>query len=436
MSSKLKRLREVLSRAPMVSGVASPGSETWYDTPIIPLADCWELYKRDTTCRSSVDLLAASLVGMGFYTTCASKNDYEDAEKAKDAVDVFCGSPPKGVNLDRMLNRMAKRLIACGNVFWLKVSVAEVIRLPLDAVEKIEIESTKLVNIKIPYKVTGYKLRSKYGGGTLKPDVVIHWKLEDDDESAGFGIGLMQTLLLTLQIQGCERRPSYSAMKAKIESIMPRIFEKYAGPDVLVFVPGADKETIQKWESAIKNRKKEGSWLFYGGKVGKDVAPPSLNPVQIDPRGRFEAYIDHMINQFYLGCQTPLPRLFSTPGFTEASANAAKELQDLLIKPTQRDIKRTVEGEVFAPAVLEAGFDAVKAAVRLNWGNPETPELLISDLISAATGNLIRAEEFRKNAVKAGWELWDDPNAGKVPAAGAAPGVGNQNNQVTDKNGG
>jgi hypothetical protein len=34
---------------------------------------------------------------------------------------------------------------------------------------------------------------------------------------------------------------------------------------------------------------------------------------------------------------------------------------------------------------------------------------------------LIRAEEFRKNAVKIlGWELWDDSNASKAPAAGAS----------------
>lgn len=423
MSKVVKKIREVLSHA-VHSGVASPVGETWYDTPIIPLTDCWELYKRDTTCRSSVDLLAASLVGMGFYTTCEPDKDAAVGAvgpnaKAKDAVDVFCGSPPKGVNLDRMLNRMAKRLIACGNVFWLKVSDTEVIRLPLDAVEKIEIESTKLQNICLPYKVMGYKLRAKYGGGVLEPNVVIHWKLEDDDESAGFGIGLMQTLLLTLQIQGSERRPSYSAMKAKIETIMPKIFEKYAGPDVLAYVPGADDATIARFQNAIKNRNKEGVWLFYGDKKpNKDSKAPEILPVQIDPRARFESYIDHMVNQFYLGCETPLPRLFSTPGFTEASANAAKELQDLLIKPTQRDIKRTVEGEVFDVVVRKAGFDPALAKVRLNFGNPETPEVLMSDLLAAAGQNLIRPEEFRKNAVKSGWELWEDPNAAKASVVG------------------
>jgi hypothetical protein len=116
-----------------------------------------------------------------------------------------------------------------------------------------------------------------------------------------------------------------------------------------------------------------------------------------------------MINQFYLGCETPLPRLFSTPGFTEASARAALELQDMLIDPVQRMVKRRVEREVFAVIVRQVGFDAVKAGVRLNWGSPETPEITAADLIAAATATppLIRPDEFRKNAVKFGWELWD-----------------------------
>ncbi len=122
---------------------------------------------------------------------------------------------------------------------------------------------------------------------------------------------------------------------------MPSIFTKYAGPDVVVQLEGQKEDTIKKYESAIKNRPEEGQWLFSGAKsVG-------VFPVTIDPRARFEYYIDHMVNQFYLGCETPLPRLFSTPGFTEASARAALDLQDMLIKPVQRYIKRQVEKRNF-----------------------------------------------------------------------------------------
>jgi hypothetical protein len=411
MSKVVKKIREVLSYAP-ASGVASPNGRVFFDTSCIPLAEVMKLYDRDPTCKSSVDLLAASTVGMGFYTTADEK--YDKAAEAKAAVDKFC----EDINLDGLLNEMAKPLIGCGNDFWLKLTpeqLTDSLRMPLDAVQRIGLSTVP--NLKISYKVTGYQLSGTYGGNAgneLKPEAVIHWRLNCDVPS-GFGVGLLQVLLHTLTVD-TDKRPSYAWMKAKIEKILPSIFTKYAGPDVVVQLEGQKEDTIKKYESAIKNRPEEGQWLFSGAKsVG-------VYPVSIDPRARFEYYIDHMVNQFYLGCETPLPRLFSTPGFTEASARAALDLQDMLIKPVQRYIKRQVEKEIFAVTVAQAGLDPVKAKVRLNFGSPETPALNPADLIKAAELGLIRAEEFRKNAVKFGWELWD-----------AQPEAGVQGKEVTEK---
>jgi hypothetical protein len=392
----VKKIREFLTYAPL-SGRASPNSPVFFETTDIPLPDVMQLYERDPTCKSSVDLLAASTVGMGFYTTCE-----QGQEKAKTAVDGFC----EEVNIDCLLNDMARSLIACGNDFWLKLmpeKLSDVLRMPVDAVERIQL--TSVPDFKIPYKVEGYKLRSKYQGNNtasiLSPDGVIHWRLNSSNTSS-FGLGLLQVLIHTLTV-GTDKRPAYSWMKAKIERIMPRIFEKYAGPDVLAYLEKADPATIKQFESAIKNRPEEGAWLFYN-------KPCEVKPVTIDPRAQgFVYYIDHIVNQFYLGCETPLPRLFSTPGFTEASARAALDLQDMLIRPVQRYIKRQVERDIFSLVLRQSGLDPTTSRVRLNWGSPETPELVPSDLIQAAQLGLIRPEEFRKNVVKFGWELWDAP---------------------------
>jgi hypothetical protein len=394
MSAIVKKIREVLMHAP-VSGRASPKSPVFFETADIPLVEVMQLYERDPTCKSSVDLLAASTVGMGFYTTCE-----QGQEKAKAAVDKFC----EDVNLDGLLNDMAKPLIACGNDFWLKLmpeKLADLLRLPIDAVERVQLAS--VIGFKIPYKVEGYKLRVAYQGSNtssvMSPEAVIHWHLNSSNTSS-FGLGLLQVLIHTLTVN-TDKRPAYSWMKAKIERIMPRIFEKYAGPDVLAYVEKADPATIKQFESAIKNRPEEGAWLFYN-------KPCEVKPVTIDPRAQgFVYYIDHIVNQFYLGCETPLPRLFSTPGFTEASARAALDLQGMLIKPIQRYIKRQVERNVFDAVLRQASFNPLEAKVRLNWGSPETPELVPADLIHAAQLGLIRPEEFRKNAVKFGWELWE-----------------------------
>jgi hypothetical protein len=388
-----RRVREALTR--QSAGYAYPSSRAFGETAVIPLKDVMQLYERDPTCKASVDLLASAAVGMGFYTT--ANEEYDQAEDAKDVVDEFNES----VNLDGLLNDMAKTLIACGNDFWVKLMperLADVRRIPVGFVEKIEPASHP--QAEFLSEVAGFKLHRTYGGETLKPEAVIHWRINCADASS-FGTGILQVLLHTLTINS-DKRPAYAWMKSKIERIMPKIFEKYAGPDVLASLPDAKDPVIQKFESAIKNRGEEGAWLFYSGKN-----PAKLDPVTIDPRARFEYYIDHIVNQFYLGCETPLPRLFSTPGFTEASAKAALDLQNMLIKPIQRYIKRQVERELFVPVLQQAGFDPAAAGVRLNFGSPELPEVKIADMLKAAELGLIRGEEFRKNVVKFGWELWD-----------------------------
>jgi len=394
LSSVLKRLREVFIHETH-SGHASPKPYTIFETADIPLVDVFKLYERDPTCKASVDLLASATVGMGFYTT--ANEEYEKSKEAKEVVDDF----NEDVNLDGLLNDMARMLIACGNDFWAKITVnqlKELQRLPIDTIEKIEWKFLDPEALKVPWKVEGYKLPHKYGGETLKPESIIHWRINRVSPS-GFGIGILQVLLHSLVFQS-NKRPSYAWMKAKIERIMPKIFEKYAGPDVLALLEDANEETIHKFERIIKSRPEEGAWLFYNGKG-------DLKPLTMDPRARFEYYIDHIINQFYLGLETPLPRLFSTPGFTEASARAALDLQAQLIAPIQRYIKRQVERDIFAPVLLQAGFEPAKAKIRLNFGSPEVPEVEIADMVRAAELGLIRAEEFRKNAVKFGWELWE-----------------------------
>ncbi|MBS7646323.1 hypothetical protein KEJ24_00570 [Candidatus Bathyarchaeota archaeon] len=398
MANVLRRLLEAFTAGRRQSGYAYTQSTLAYEMPTIPLADVLRLYERDPACKASVDLLAASAVGMGFYTTV--NENYSRAEEAKHLVDQF----NEEANLDTLLWEMARVLIACGNDFWLKITperLTRLYRLPVDAIEKIEYSHLQEGWLKIPYRVEGYRLRLAYGGETLNPEAVIHWRINCLG-SSGFGTGVLQVLLHTLTFYA-DRRPAYAWMKAKIERIMPKIFEKYAGPDVLALLERADEATIQKFEKAIKSRPEEGVWLFYSGKG-------DVKPLTIDPRARFEYYIDYIVNQFYLGCETPLPRLFSTPGFTEASARAALELQDMLIKPIQRYIKRQVERSIFAPLLVQAGLNPYEARVRLNWGAPKTPQVSIADMLKAAELGLIRPEEFRKNAVKWGWELWDKPS--------------------------
>jgi hypothetical protein len=79
----------------------------------------------------------------------------------------------------------------------------------------------------------------------------------------------------------------------------------------------------------------------------------------------------------------------------------------------QRFMKRIVEREVFKPIVEQAGYDPKRAAVRLNWGIPEKPEVNMADLIKAAEQKLISPEEFRSIARKIGWEITETQQENK-----------------------
>ena len=265
MSTVLRRLTEAFSFKTR-SGYAFPQQALVYETPSVPLAEVMKLYACDPTCKASVDLLAASAVGAGFYTTV--DENYEKAGEAKRVVDRF----NEDVNLDALLCDMARGLIACGNDFWLKLTpekLVELHRLPVDAVERIQQSFIEEKALKIPYKIESYKLRQAYGGENLAAEAVIHWRINCLDFS-GYGTGVLQVLLHSLTLQS-DKRPAFAWMKAKIERIMPRIFEKYAGPDVLALLERADESTIRKFEQAIKNRGEEGAWLFYNGKG--DIRP-------------------------------------------------------------------------------------------------------------------------------------------------------------------
>jgi len=118
------------------------------------------------------------------------------------------------------------------------------------------------------------------------------------------------------------------------------------------------------------------------------------------------------MNEFYLGLSTPLPKLFTAPGFTEASANVAVKVDEKRVMALQRLLKRTVERELFIPVLAKAGFNPAKAKVRLNWGVPEKPEYTISDVLKAYEDGAISRFEVRKILKNFGWPLEE----GSIPS--------------------
>jgi len=391
----LNRVREAISRA-RSTGTLLPAYRTVYGEPkVVTFSDIMTAYTRDPSCKAFVDFLADQAVGMGFYTTV--NEEYEQAEKAKQVVDEF----NETVNLDGLLQIGAREVVASGNSFWLKIEPEHLENLKI--LPLTGFDNPKAV-VRDQYgEVTGYG----YAYGDMKkgflPEKIIHFKWSPVDFSA-FGTGVLQVLLTELSFNG-DKRMSFLEMKARIEKVMPEIFEKYAGPDELWVFAGASDEKLAEYQRLIKSKPKAGARFAY------NKAEADIKTVAVDPRARYEAYVDHILNQVYLGGQTPIPKLLTTPGFTEASANAAIEVAERHVMALQRFIKRIVEREIFAPVIKQAGLDPNKAECRLNWGMPETPEIELEDVvrlaeISATSGvQYVRPDEVRKILVKMGFEL-------------------------------
>ncbi len=359
-------------------------------------------YESDPFLGTVVDTLAAQTVGLGHYTTM--NEDYEettrDGRTAKEVVD----EASERVNLDEKLIVTAREVIRSGNSFWLKIKpgyLEDLFVMPLTAIEGIVRE--RIEPFGFEDKPIGYKLAHSYGGKIIRADYIIHFRWNPINNNA-FGEGLIERLLRTLTVNG-EVRPSFLEMKARIERILPDLFEKFVGIDQVVIVPGASDEQIGEWQRILRSRPKEGVRLIWN-REGADI-----RTVQMDPRLRFEAVLNHVMEQITIAGQTPIAKLVTTPGFTEASARAAMDMGDLIVRGIQRFIKRRIERDFYWPVIEQAGLDPSRAGVRLHWGTSERPKVTLEGLarildIQSKTGvEWIKPNEVRRMLSKMGFEL-------------------------------
>ena len=386
MSSYFKRgfgwLREALSRG----GNLLPAWRLAVgEVPEVKFEDCLIAYARDPSCKAFVDFLADQSVGMGFYTTV--NEEYAQAEEAKQAVDEFC----EAVNLDGLLQIGTREVVGVGNSFWLKTNEESPFGLkvlPLTGFQErkaIERDETGVV------KAYNYSFENVKKAFT--PEQIIHFRWNPINFSP-FGTGVLQVLLQEISFNG-SKRISHLEMKWRIENVLPEVFEKWAGPDVMALFPGASPDKLQKYAALIKQRPKAGAWFIY------DKPDADFKTVSIDPRARqFAEFIEYVLNQVYLGGQTPLPKLFTTPGFTEASAKAAIEIAERKVMALQRFIKRIVEREIFVSVLQAANYDPKQADCRLNWGIPEALDMetligILPVLEDSCLNAIIKPSELR-----------------------------------------
>jgi len=313
-------------------------------------------------------------------------------ESAKEIVDEFC----EEFSLDEVLQESARYLVGWGNVFWWvgNPRKIEFLRLvPLEIIKENgvkfdsegQLEKLELDWNRQPAEILGDELiHLAYNVLTAKP----------------LGIGILQSLCTPLDIGDGETREPFYQIKGKIHSGMADTIYAFGAPNELWSFPGLSREKLQEYLTQIKSIPRRGARFVFNPPAGADAKVTAIVAERM--RG-LDFYVETLEDEFVLGLQTPVPKLITKTGFTEASADAALEIGGRRVMALQRFLKRCVERCLFARVVAASGLDPVKAQVRLNWGVPESLDYekliaILSQLVEIlkVAPNVVAPRELRK----------------------------------------
>jgi len=392
------------------------------EKPSIKFSELIDRYLKDVTIRLGIDHLAEATSGMGYYTTCETEVvekkpgvqpktislTSRDGKTAKDVVDDFAET----WNLDEINITVARELWGFGNSIYEKLGdkISDGLAwLNLALIKGVNLEKDAQGFVRTPEKIESI---AQEAGGPVPADKVMFFRWNRIGCSS-FGYGLLHTLSaegkgFLVRLQGGDqrekRRPSILEIKERAEDDSWHILHRYRPRFAYVF-EGASDEYIEEVTTGLKDLEDTDDFA-----TNKKL---ELVRAAIDARAPYGDLLTYFENRAIEGVQSPIIKLFTTPGFTEASARAAVEVSDRKVLAMQRYLKRRIEREIYAPLCKDAGIDPLLAKPRLNWGSPDMPEVKAEHVIelaklSAETGvPIIRVEEIRKMLTKMGFELWE-----------------------------
>lgn len=364
------------------------------ETPLVPFTTQLQ-WLADPVVNAACDFLSEATAGVGYWI---SSTDTPIGKQAKNLVTEFL----ENIDADTLFMYTSKNIIAFGNDFH-KLDSPE----DLTFVEPIPL--TSIIRIKRtvnPYRRARVDWYMQRIGGSLNyidPFEVAHFRWNPENNAA-FGVGLLTKLCTPLSysvmIQGQTQtrfRPGLMDIKVQLQDDF-RLAQHRRIPRNVYHIPNgsvADKTELENDLSVIE--------------ADQDVVSRAPN-LAVQELGRArgsvvdaEAVEKTIGNDITLGLQTPVLRLYTTPGFTEASAREATDMVMRKIQSQQRFLKRCAERMYFRPLLYQSGFtdkDITDAGVRLMWGAPDPPEMMMADFVELAKLGYFQPEEVRRYVAK------------------------------------
>lgn len=396
------------------AGLLLPISKSAGEIAPISLTAYRDAYLKDPSISAAIDYLAEQAVGDGFFITSSNPN----AKKLVDDFNINQG-------MDQLLMQNAKECVFGGNSFLEKVRDGDKLSglklLPLTSIRKIKRDPTSGRVLWYEQTIGGNKI-------PIEAANIVHFRFNPQDGEA-FGSPVIRSLLESYPVDDRYTREPMLKIKAKMETIMPKIFERYAGPRSVWIFPGVSDTKLNEYKTAIEQTPQDEDLAFNPS----EGTLFDIKTLTIDPRARFEGFVNYIESQTIAGMQTPVVKLYTAPGFTEASATVARKISERKIVFLRRFFKRVVEREIYADLLASSGFDSINDRVVFNWG-VEKPELSFENIIalaqvSAQTGvEYLSKDEVRRMLRKFGFEV-DEAMSQSSEASGEQPEGAKPNEQ-------
>jgi len=379
-----------------------------FEPPKVDFPTMFEWAEHNGTVRDIANYVADQVTGNGIQTDFNEEDPRgEDAKKTID--ELF-----DDVGADDLSWDTVKWAYLTGNVFYfdkqlfMKERKLEI--LPVDSIYGMKRAQdpmtgyTSLTELHQSFDYGGSSSRNR----TLRGDQVMHFRMGLDNTS-GFGSGIMQTLLSSKTIvlrdpdnagntESIVTAPLIYIITLLIHDIQAA-YHTYAKPKRLLVALEAPDTAMNTLKAEW--RKPGDVAINYAGDIKNATVEPGL---------RWQAEIGFLENRFIEVFGMPYNKLFTTPGFTEASARIAKLIADRRIARIQRWLKRNYEHQIINPFLANEGFEPKTAQVRINFGSLDRLEWRIQDILMAGGINptnvaRMTAGELRAMLRSYGWPL-------------------------------
>ena len=399
-----------------------PSKQWTGETPLVSFPEQYR-WLQDSVVNAAFDWMAEAVVGPGFWISAAEPDPTQPAavevgKRGQAVIEEFM----EEVQADTLLLSTTKNCVAFGNDFHKPITPQDLVQLepvPLTSIFRIKRREAPDGRVHADW------VEQRLGGTHRRiPAAEFHHYRWNPENNAAFGVGLLtklaQSLDYTVKLKGAHEtrtRPSLMDMRMQLQDDF-RLAQHRRIPRDVWHIPGATVADKSELESDLQVMEADQDVT---------VRAPNLTVHELGRTGKIvqtDAMQETVMQDVQQGLQTPILRLYTTPGFTEASAKEATDMALRKITMLQRFLKRQFERFVITPVLRQAGFDDHDldvANVRLMWGNPDPPTLEMHDVIALVTArpDAIKTHELRRHLAKTARiqldDDWSQPQPTETP---------------------